>query len=219
MMPRARHPILIATLPVALALALGGCSTISSVNKAARNLDAYELNPLPIAAVATRPSSRILFVAEPTVSGATGSERIVVKPDALQVTFLGDGRWVETAPVHIRNLLARSFANSGRLTMSTTSSIGPLPDYTLLTDVDHFQAEILPRGSAAPAQVVVGMTLTLVRDADSSLIATRRFYRVVAAADTDAPAIAAAFDAAMTPLLRDATSWGLSVMTGRGLGV
>lgn len=206
-------------LPALLAsLALGGCAALGSVNNAARNLDAYELNPLPVASVAARPSPRILFVAEPTVSGAIGSERIVIKPDALQVSFLGDGRWVEPAPQHIRNLLSRSFANSCRLTLVTTSSTGPLPDFTLLTDVDRFQAELQPRGSAAPARVTVGMTLTLVRDADAGLVATRRFYRVVDATDTDAPAIAAAFDAAMASLLQETTRWGLTVITGRGTG-
>ena len=205
-------PVALATLS---ALALAGCTALGSVNSAARNLDAYELTPLPVATAASRPSSRMLFVAEPVISGAIGSERIVLKPNALQVTFLGDGRWVEPAPLHIRNLLARSFANSGQLSLVTTSSVGPLPDYTLLADVDRFQAEILPDGAGARARVVVSMTLTLVRDADAGLVATRRFLRVAEAADIDAMDIAAAFDAAMTPILREATAWGLRVITGR----
>ena len=44
-------------LPALLAsLALGGCAALGSVNNAARNLDAYELNPLPVASVAARPT-------------------------------------------------------------------------------------------------------------------------------------------------------------------
>ena len=40
-------------LPALLAsLALGGCAALGSVNNAARNLDAYELNPLPVASAA-----------------------------------------------------------------------------------------------------------------------------------------------------------------------
>lgn len=66
--------------------------------------------------------------------------------------------------------------------------------------------------------MTVGMTLTLVRDADAGLVATRRFYRTVDATDTDARSIAAAFDTAMTSLLQETTSWGLTVITGRGTG-
>ena len=81
-------------LLLALALGAGGCSTVSSLNSAARNLDAYALNPLPPQPAARR-GSRILFVAEPTVPGAVATDRIVMKPNAIQVTLLGDGRWVE----------------------------------------------------------------------------------------------------------------------------
>ena len=92
-------------------VAFSGCTTFASLNSAARNLDAYELRPLPSQGP-IRVGGRMVFVAEPSVSGALGSERIVVKPDALQVAFLPDGRWVEPTSVHIRNLLARSLANS-----------------------------------------------------------------------------------------------------------
>ena len=43
--PRFRIPA--AAALVALALATAGCATVSSLNSAARNLDAFELNPLP----------------------------------------------------------------------------------------------------------------------------------------------------------------------------
>lgn len=197
---------------VALALGVQGCTTVSSLNSAARNLDAYELNPLPPQAGA-RSGSRLLFVAEPTAPGAIGSDRIVMKPNALQVTLLGDGRWVEATPAHIRNIIARSFANTGRFAFVTTSAIGPLPDFTLLTDIDSFEAQILPPGSAA-ARVVVSMTLSVVRDADSRLVASRRFTRTAEAADTDALSIVSAFEAANASLLRDAIPWATSTMTG-----
>lgn len=207
-----RLPTRIAVV-LALALAPAGCSTVSSLNSAARTLDAYELSPLPPQQQATRSGSRLLFVADPTVPGSASTDRIVVKPDALQVTLLGDGRWIEPTPTLIRNLLARSFANSGRFAFVTTSSVGPLPDFTLLSDLDTFEVQILPQGGA-PARVVVSLTLTVVRDADSRLVASRRFSRTAEAADTDAPSIVAAFEAATSAILPDAVGWGVAVMTG-----
>ena len=209
-MPALRLPA--ALLLVALALAAGGCSTVSSLNSAARNLDAYTLTPLPPQAGVQR-SSRILFVAEPTVPGAIGSDRIVMKPSPIQVTLLGDGRWVEPAPAHVRNLLTRSLANTGRFAFVSSASVGPLPDFTLMTDVERFEAELLPAGGA-PARAVVSMTLTVVRDVDGRLVASRRFSRTAEAPDTDALAIVSAFEAATGALLREAVPWASAVMTG-----
>lgn len=205
-----------AALVLAIALAVPGCATVSSLNSSARNLDAYALTPLPEQPVA-RSGSRILFVAEPSVPGAVATDRIVMMPSSIQVTLLGDGRWVEPAPVHIRNLLTRSFANTGRFAFVTSGTIGPLPDYTLMTDVESFEARLLPEGGA-PAEVVVSMTLSVARDADGRLVASRRFTRTATALDTDALAVVSAFEVAMGALLREAVPWATSVMTG-GPGV
>jgi cholesterol transport system auxiliary component len=194
------------------ALSVSGCTTFSALNSASRNLDAYQLNPLP-----PQPGQRggraLVFVADPSVTGAVGSERIVVRPTALQVAFLSDGRWVESGPTMIRNLLARSLSNSGRLAMVSTNTVGPLPDFTLLTDVESFEARVgAPSGAAA--RVDIAMTLTVVRDSDGRMIASQRFARTADAPDLESTSITAAFDAAMGPLLRDATGWAVGVMTG-----
>ncbi len=206
----------LATLAVLLAVALGttGCATVSSLNSSARALDTYELNPLPAVAGAARSGGRIVYVAEPTAAAAVAGDRIVMKPNALQVTLIGDGRWVEPAPAHVRNLVARSLANTGRYAFVTTASVGPLPDFTLMTDVDAFEAELLPKGSAAPARVVVSLTLSVVRDADGRLVASRRFSRTAEASGTGALAVVSAFEAAMSAVLREGVPWATTVMTG-----
>lgn len=209
-MPRFR----LRTIALVLAVALGsaGCATVSSLNSAARSLDTYALNPLP-PQPAARGGTRLLFVAEPTAPGTVGTDRIVMKPSPIQVTLLGDGRWVEPAPVHIRGLLARSLANTGRFAFVTTAAVGPLPDFTLMSDIEAFEAQLLPAGGA-PARVVVSITLSVVRDADGRLVASRRFTRTAEAPDTDAIAVVSAFDAATGALLRDAVPWATAVMTG-----
>lgn len=211
-LPRLRTAVVLA----ALALPAAGCTTVSSINSAARSLDAYELSALPPRA-SGHGGSRLLFVAEPSAPGAVASDRIVIKPNPLQVTLLGDGRWVQAAPTHLRDVLARSFANTGRFAFVSTASVGPLPDFTLLTDINSFEAQVLPRGGSA-ARVVVSVTLSVVRDADMRLIASRTFTRTAEAPDTDAMAVVSAFEAANSALLHEAVPWATSVMTG-GPGV
>lgn len=207
-----------ALLLLALALGTTGCATVSSLNASARSLDTYELNPLPssssAAAAAGRSGGRLLYVADATAPAAVATDRIVMKPNALQVTLIGNGRWVEPAPAHVRNLLARSLANTGRYAFVTTGTVGPLPDFTLMTDVEAFEAQLLPRESAAPARAVVSLTLSVVRDADGRLVASRRFSRTAEAAGTDALAVVSAFEAATTAVLREAVPWATTVMTG-----
>ena len=205
-------------LLAAATFATTGCATISSLNSSARALDTYELSPLPASAASGRSGSRILFVAEPTAPASVATDRIVMKPNALQVTLIGDSRWVEAAPAHMRTLVARSLANTGRFAFVTTGSIGPLPDFTLMTDIDAFEAQLQPRESGAPARVVVSLTLSVVRDADGRLVASRRFSRTAEAADTDALAIVSAFEAATNAVLREGVPWATTVMTG-GPGV
>lgn len=203
-----------AAVLLALAAGLSGCATVSSLNSSARALDTYELNPLPATARAGRGGSRLVFVADPTAPAAVATDRIVMKPNPLQVTLIGGARWAEAAPAHVRDLLARSLANTGRYAFVTTGTIGPLPDFTLMTDIDAFEAQLLPKGGPAPARVVVSMTLSVVRDADGRLVASRRFTRTAEAADTDAFTIVAAFEAANGALLREAVPWATTVMTG-----
>ena len=171
-----RRGLRAACLLAAIAVGAAGCTTISSLNSAARPVDTYALNPLPAPAGAVRSGSRQVFVAEPTAAGAAASDRIVVRPNPLQVTLLADGRWVEAAPTHLRNVIARSLANTGRFALVSTSTSAPLPDFSLLVDIDAFEARILPPGGPA-ASVVVSLTLAIVREADGRLLASRRFTR------------------------------------------
>ena len=92
--------------PALVALAARGGRLRDGLLAQQRGAQPRHLRAQPAAAAArgARSGSRILFVAEPTAPGAIASDRIVMKPNPLQVTLLGDGRWVEAAPAHIRNL-------------------------------------------------------------------------------------------------------------------
>jgi cholesterol transport system auxiliary component len=203
---------------VLLALALGvpaGCGAVRSLNTAAESLDVYELTPTSQASGGAR-SGRSLAIETPSAPAAIATERILVKPNPLAVTYLGGARWVEPAPAHVQSLLARSLAGSGRVGMVSTTATGPLPDYDLVTSIEDFQAEITP-GAEPGVEVVIAMTMTLVRDIDARPVGARRFEARVAA-NSDAPTdIVSAFNQAMSAVLREATGWTISAMAGGGV--
>lgn len=195
----------LALLPLVAALALAGCGPLSSLGNATRPLDTYTLQTLP-AQGGARTSARSLFVAEASAPAAISTDRIVMQPGPIQITLLPNARWADTAPGLVRELLTRSLSDSGRLGYVTSASSGPLPAYTLMTDIGDFQARLTP-GMATPAEAVVTLNLSVVRNSDGRLLANRRFTRTAAAEDTGALPVVAAFDRAMGSILAEAVPW------------
>lgn len=195
------------------ALALAGCGLVSALDGASRSLATYALAPPPSTAAGPARGGPAVIVDEPAAATALVTDRILIRPGALQIAYLADGRWVDSAPLHVQSLLAASLADTGRFSFVTTRSRGPLPDYALLIDLDAFEAQLSP-DTPAGALVQVRMTLTLVREPEGSIVAARRFERSAPAPETSAAAIVPAFEAAMRPLLADAAAWASSVLTG-----
>lgn len=199
----ARFPLRHGFCIAALAL-LAACSAMS---KAQAPLDAYTLSPLPVTDAANA-TSRHLVVELPTSSGALATDRILIKPNRLQAEYLPKGRWVDPAPVLLQTLLVASLQNSGAFRLVGRDGAGLTPDYVLLVEVNDFQAEA-PAPGVTATPVHVGLTITLVREDDRSLIASRRFDHSMLAPSSDTLALVTAFDAATRQVLTDAVSWTL----------
>jgi len=200
-------------IPLVAALALAGCGPLSSFGNATRALDTSTLQTLP-AQGGVQTSSRSLFVAEASAPAAISADRIIMKPGPVQITLLPNARWADTATGLVRDLLTRSLSDSGRLAYVTSASTGPLPAYTLMTGIADFQAQLTPE-SATPAEAVVTLNLSVVRNSDGRLMASRRFTSRVAAEDTKALPVVAAFDRAMSGVLAEAVPWVARAVGGQ----
>jgi cholesterol transport system auxiliary component len=213
-MPAHRAPILAAAFLTGLA-ALGGCSPLANLSAASVPLDAFALTPLETEGRAA--GSRHLVVELPTASGAIVTDRILVKPAPLQVTFLPGARWVDPAPELVQTLLVQSLQASGGFRLVGRQTLGLLPDYTLLTEIRDFQAESLPPGAAASHRIRVGLVLTLVRESDRTVVATRNIDATATVGDAGALTMVTAFDAAMSAVLAEAVAWIGAVAGGGGV--
>jgi cholesterol transport system auxiliary component len=200
---------------LALLLALpSGCGAIRSLNSAASTLDTYELEFAADVPASGR-TARTLAIEVPRASAAVATERILVKPNPLAVTYLPDARWVEPAPAHVQWLLIRSIAATGRTGGVGGGGGGALPDYDLLPSLDTFEAVITPNGPT-PVRIDVALTLTLVRGIDGRMVGSRSFRSSFNAPSTEAGAVVSAFNVAMHGVLRDASAWTLAAMAGGG---
>lgn len=200
-------PTLTATLTRRAAMlgavaALGGCSALSSINSAASPLDTYDLTPAP-GRTTGRGSGRTLLVTLPEAAAAIASDRIMVKPDPVAITYLPDARWADTLPAVMQSLLIRSIAGTGRMGYVGPSEGGPVPDLALLTRIDAFQVAI----AGEAVMVSVDISLTLLRDRDQRVLKTRVFANQLPAASDEPADVVAAFQTILDALLPEMANW------------
>lgn len=203
------HPVRrLILLAIPALMALPGCAAVGAIRGAAEPLDAYTLTPASLA-TPMRPTARHIVVEPPTASGALNSDRIVVMPNSLQVQHLGGARWVDPIPNLMQSLLTESLGNTGAFRFVGRPTVGPLPDYTLLTEIHDFQAETTGN-EAAPILARVNLSLALMRESDGKIIASRRVSATEPAEGVDTGQVVTAFNAATDKVLEQAVTWVLA---------
>ena len=182
---------------------LSGCGALGALNTAAAPLDTYDLAPAAGSTSGPRSAAKLL-IARPEASAALATDRIMVRSDGATITYLPDARWADEAPLLLQSLLVRSIAGTGRIGYVGNSEGGPVPDAALLVRMDAFDVVVAPGGQV---RIHVQIDMTLVNDSDQRLLGTRSFAQAADAANDGAPAITAAFQAALNALLPTAADW------------
>jgi len=185
---------------------LSGCAAISSINSAAAPLDTYDLRPAAGSTSGGR-RSRTLLVAKPQASAALATDRIMIKPDAVSVTYLPDARWVDEVPAVVQSLLIRSISETGRIAYVGRSDAGPIPDKALLVRIDAFEVNALENGAFS---VTVDLDLTLINDSNQRVVASRRFSQTDQVASDEVTEIVAAFQNVLNDLLPAMSDWAIA---------
>jgi len=196
------------------ALALSGCAAISSFSEATTPLDAYTLRA-PVEPPATRGSlGQDLVIETPTSDGALDTDRILIRPDPFEVAYLPRARWTDSAPVMLQTLMIRSFADTNALRYVGRRPLGGTSDFTLVSDLTDFQAELAPDGTSVTTRV--RLTVRLLRESDGALLGSRTVETTAPAASTESGDVVAALDQATMAALREVTRWTLRRL---GIGV
>jgi cholesterol transport system auxiliary component len=196
--------LLLAALP-----ALAGCGPLGALRRASTPLDTYTLQAATLQEE-VRSTARHILVEPPAASGAIDTDRILVKPNQLQVQYLAGARWVDPAPELMQALLVESLQNTGAFRFVTRTTTGPFPDYTLLSEIIDFQAEATG-DPQLPLLVRVTLSLALVREDDGAIVSARRVTAVRATPRDDVQAVVTAFDGASDDVLTQSTRWVLSL--------
>ena len=199
-----------ATVMTVLLLALSGCGGLLGLGEATRALDAYELRAPADMPQAGRSLARSLIVEPPSSGGGLATDRIMIRPTPLQAFYLPRARWTEEAPVMLQTVMVRSFEDTNALRHVGRRALpGGFADFTLVSDLTDFQAEILEDGST---QVRVRLTARLVRDDDGQVVGTRSFQAVVPVSSEEALPLVEGFNAATDTIMRELSAWALGRM-------
>lgn len=197
-----------AGLALALAFTLAllpGCGALSALSDSSDRLDAFTLSPLA-ATLTPATGTRHLVVELPTAAGALATDRILIKPVPFQAQYLPDGRWTEPAPALVQTLLVASFQNLGGFRLVGRSGAGLMPDYTLMTELLEFQAE--PSGAEAePLTIRITANMTLIRESDRRIMATRRFSAASVVATDATSDLVTGFDRGLQVILQEVLRW------------
>lgn len=189
---------------------LSGCGALSAFGDATTPLDSYELRAPREIPQAGRMLSRSLSVELPSTSGALDTDRIMIRPNAVQSLYLPGARWADKAPHMMQTLMLRAFEDTGALAYVGRRPLGGSGDFALVSEITDFQAELAPEGRRASTHI--RMTARMVRESDARVLGRRVFSAQGPDAPTDTLALVESFNAASDRVLEDVVRWGLSVI-------
>lgn len=194
-------------LPTALLIAatatLPGCGALSALQGEPQR-DLFELRA---PAALSCPRSRIgeLVIEPPKARGTLDSNRIMIRPSALQTQYLPDAEWGDTVPAMLQRLLVESLSATGSFNQVGRAPLGLSGDVAMISEVQDFNVDL----SADGTLIRLGVGAQLVDEMEAKVIARGRFAAAVPAAGTRTADLIPAFDAATRHLIGQMTAWTL----------
>jgi len=188
---------------------LTGCSAISAIGDATTALSVYELRVPPELPVSQRRAlQRDVVIELPTSGGALATDRIMVRPSALQAEYLSEVRWSEPTPVMVQTLMLRTLDATQGLRYVGRRPLGASGDYAIVSELVDFQAVLAPESETATVEV--RLIARIVRESDVRIVASRTFAASVPAASSETTVLVGAFDTAVAQVMTEFAGWALA---------
>lgn len=195
----------VSALLLASTLVLPGCAALSALSGGPKR-DVFELRTPQIAATQCgRARGGELVVELPKTRGTLDTERIMIRPSALQTQYLPDAEWGDTVPVTLQRILVESFGKFDSYSHVGRAPLGTSGDYAIISEVKDFNAEVSGKG----AVVRLSVDAQMVREMDAKVVSRQQFTATAVAPSTKTADLIPAFDAANSELVSQITRWGL----------
>lgn len=193
-----------------VAVILGGCAGLGTLQQASKPNDLYLLTPKSTFASSLPRIQKQIVVEEPTATAAVNTDQIAVQPTPLQVQYLPRARWVDRAPLIVQALLVESYENSGKVAAVGRSTVGLRADYVIAPDLREFQGIVVSETeNGKTVRIEVRMNIKIIDEYEDKIIASSSFQENVVAASDQTPDLVIAFDVALGRTMRDAVEWSV----------
>lgn len=174
---------------VAAALFLAACASAPKLT--------YDLNPVS-GGFPARGAKGQIAVSMPEATLPANSNEIVVRTGAQSVAYLSGAQWADKLPPLVQSRLIASFENAHLV--RGAGKPGMLADATLQTNLRRFDFD------PARNEVLVQISAQLVH-ANGRVVGERLFSAACPAPSSEPSAIAGAFDAALSQVMREIVLW------------
>ncbi|MFC3693054.1 ABC-type transport auxiliary lipoprotein family protein [Chenggangzhangella methanolivorans] len=142
-----------------------------------------------------------LVVAEPVAVATIDGQRIVVKPNAGEVTFLPDAQWSDRLPKLVQSKMIEAYENSGRMTSVGRPGDRLTVDYQLVTEIRAFEID------AATGQARVEISAKFINDKTGRIVSAAVFQAARPVGAISGASASQALDQALSEVLTDLVSW------------
>lgn len=183
-------------------LSLAGCAAmVGGITPAPTT---YDLVPPRISTVrAPRPAEFQLVVNEPTAVRSLGSDRLLVKPGADQVSYFKGAAWSDRLPKLVQDRMVQAFQNAGLVKAVGSRTDRLNADIELASQLNAFQIEISQSGAVAH----VSLFVKVIDGNRGVMIDSRAFDAKVSTSATEASEMVAALNQGFDTVLRKIVPW------------
>lgn len=185
----------------ALGATLGGCALADVASSPAPQL--FTLTSASVAGEAGAPRSASILVDDFSASAAINTARIAYQPNPHELQYFADARWVDLAPLMVRNLTIETLENSHRFASVAARGAEISGDYVLKGDMRQFAAE----SHDGKIAVRVDFFMRVVSNLHRNVIAAKDFTAIEPVTASGIAAIVAAYDRALARNLAAIADW------------
>ena len=172
--------------------------------------DVFELRNTGPAMSCARTRAMQVVVEEPKAAGPINTERVLVRPNPLQIQYLPDAQWGDRAPVMVQTLLVQRMSDYPLYSHVGRVPLGSSGDYALLSEIGDFSAVV----QGKDAVVTLKLSAQLVNEMSARVTSRQNFAVSVPVQGTSTPAMMAGFDQASQQLIEQVSGWAAGALGG-----
>ena len=197
-------------IPLAvLLMTTSGCGVLGALS-GGPDRDVFELRETGPAMSCGRSRAIELVVEAPKAAGPIDSERILVRPNPLQIQYLPDAQWGDSVPVMVQTLMVRRLSDYNLFSHVGRAPLGSSGDYALLSEIGDFSAVVQGRG----AMVSMTMSAQIVDEMSARVVARQNFAVSVPVESTATPVLIDGFDRGGQQLFDQIGNWASRALGG-----